>query len=83
MSVYRTGAHWGVTIVREGEALHAWRRFNVGNTVCAVAGCMLGEAEHDELVAVVVNGDRALAERICTLLNADTTGPITPAQEAL
>lgn len=44
MSTYRTGNHWGVTIVRE-------------------------QPEPAQLVAVVVNGDQALAERICTLLN--------------
>jgi hypothetical protein len=45
---YRTGGHWGVTIVRQG---------------LDVAG------EADELVAVVTNGDRELADRICWLLN--------------
>jgi hypothetical protein len=45
---YRTGNHWGVTIVREGD-----------------------QPADAQLVAVVVNGDQALAERICTLLNAD------------
>lgn len=48
---YRTGNHWGITIVRESMVPND----NYG--------------EHDELVAVVVNGDKALAERICTLLN--------------
>ena len=51
---YRTGNHWGVTIVREGE------RTPEGHITGA-----------DQLVAVVVNGDQALAERICALLNAD------------
>lgn len=49
---YRTGNHWGVTIVRQGER--------------TPEGHIVGT---DELVAVVVNGDQALAERICTLLN--------------
>lgn len=47
MTTYRTGNHWGVTIVRDD-----------GPGVAA-------------LVAVVVDGDTALAERICALLNAD------------
>ncbi|GGN40471.1 hypothetical protein FHR83_007030 [Actinoplanes campanulatus] len=51
---YRTGNHWGVTIVREGER--------------TPEGHITGAAE---LVAVVVNGDQALAERICALLNGD------------
>jgi hypothetical protein len=71
---YRTGNHWGVTIVREGQVAHAWRPFNVGNTVCAEAGCAYDEDEHPGLVAVVVNGGQALAERICALLNADAAG---------
>lgn len=52
---YRVGSHWGVTIVREGPGPED------------VMGHHLG----DELVAVVVNGDQDLAERICELLNAD------------
>jgi hypothetical protein len=54
MTTYRTGNHWGVTIVREGEPL--------GEN---------GKTVGDQLVAVVVNGDQALAERICALLNAE------------
>ena len=54
MTTYRTGKSWGVTIVREGHG-----EPNPGN--CGLAD--------DEFVAVVVNGDRALAERICALLN--------------
>lgn len=53
MSTYRTGNHWGITIVREGDI------------PCP------GVPPQAELVAVVVNGDQELAERICTLLNAD------------
>lgn len=68
MTTYRTGRHHGVTIVREA-----------GPRPCDEAGqhyyCFaLGEnAEHatDQLVAVVVNGDQALAERIVALLNGD------------
>jgi hypothetical protein len=71
MSTYRTGNHWGVTIVREGDVDHAWEPFNVGETLCNHAGCRLGKADHTQLVAVVVNGDQALAERICALLNGD------------
>jgi hypothetical protein len=51
---YRTGNHWGVTIVRQGER--------------TPEGHIVGT---DQLVAVVVNGDQALAERICALLNAE------------
>lgn len=54
MSTYRTGNHWGVTIVREGERTPERH----------ITGA-------DQLVAVVVNGDHALAERICALLNRD------------
>jgi hypothetical protein len=49
---YRTGNHWGVTIVRETP----------------IDGMT---AVNAELVAVVVNGDQALAERICALLNGN------------
>jgi hypothetical protein len=69
VSTYRTGNHWGVTIVREGYADHDWEPFNVGETLCNHAGCRLGKTEHAQLVAVVVNGNTALAERICALLN--------------
>lgn len=54
MSEYRTGNCWGVTIVREGT----------GPTDPQ------GRRTGDELVAVVVNGDAALARRICELLNS-------------
>lgn len=50
---YRTGNHWGVTIVREGT-----QPFDNS-----------GHRPDAQLVAVVVNGDRELAERICALLN--------------
>jgi hypothetical protein len=46
---YRTGNHWGVTIVREEP----------------IDGMTAVDAQ---LVAVVVNGDQALAERIAWLL---------------
>lgn len=55
---YRTGNHWGVTIVREGT----------GPTDPQ------GRRTGDQLVAVVVNGDQTLAERICELLNGETPG---------
>jgi hypothetical protein len=45
---YRTGNHWGVTVVDE-------------------------QPDGAQLVAVVVNGDQALAERICALLNGAHT----------
>lgn len=52
MSRYRTGRHWGVTIVREDLPPDA-------------------NGDNAQLVAVVVNGDQALADRICALLNAE------------
>lgn len=58
MTTYRTGRNWGVTIVREGTG---------PRDLTDPQGGRRG----DELVAVVVNGDQALAERICALLNAD------------
>jgi hypothetical protein len=54
VSTYRTGNHWGVTIVRSGSE-----------------PIEMGKRPDGELVAVVVNGDVALAERICALLNGD------------
>jgi len=56
---YRTGHHWRVTIVREG-------------TQPPDAN---GKRADAQLVAVVVNGDQALAERICALLNASEPAP--------
>jgi hypothetical protein len=68
---YRTGNHWGVTIVRDIDSTEP----------CGHSGPE--DPGHDrcaQLVAVVVNGDQTLAERICALLNqADgvwTTLPI-------
>lgn len=69
MPTYRTGNHWGVTIVREDE-----RTPELDDCAFCVAsrtGCPIHGAADDQLVAVVVNGDQALAERICELLNAD------------
>jgi hypothetical protein len=67
VTVYRTGNHWGVTIVREGAGHH------VDDCGCTTSytdpWCKKGTEA--QLVAVVVNGDQALAERICALLNAD------------
>lgn len=57
MTEYRTGGHWGVTIVGEGTQ----------------PPDASGHRPDAQLVAVVVNGDQALAERICTLLNE---GPV-------
>lgn len=51
--MYRTGGHWGVTIVREGEQ----------------PADEQGHRPDAELVAVVVNGDRELAQRIADALN--------------
>lgn len=56
MTTYRTGNHWGVTIVRQGDMASDFSD---------------GRHPDDQLVAVVVNGDQALAERICALLNTD------------
>ena len=55
MTTYRTGNHWGTTIIREG----------------ACKPDEQGRRGDDALVAVVVGGDAELAERICGLLNAD------------
>lgn len=55
---YRTGNPGGVTIVREGPGPED----------------VMGHRSGDELVAVVVNGDQALAERICAALNGATEG---------
>lgn len=57
MTTYRTGNNWGVTIIREGHG-----EPNASNC---------GRVD-DQLVAVVVNGDQDLAERICERLNAPT-----------
>lgn len=52
---YRPGNHHGVTIVNETDT-----------TPCGRPG---HDCARGHLVAVVVNGDQALAERICELLN--------------
>ena len=70
MTTYRVGNHHGVTIISEGN------------------GARCGRPDHDcergHLAAVVIDGgsegDQALAERICALLNADETAP-APCQE--
>jgi hypothetical protein len=60
---YRTDNHHGVTIVREGVAPRP--------------GSNLEQAGSSaELVAVVVNGDQELAERICALLNGERPGVV-------
>lgn len=89
MSTYRTGNHWGVTIVREGDdVVHLIADGQATTTCCGKAPFELARRDGhrltveasaatcprrqgDQLVAVVVNGDQELAERICTLLNAD------------
>jgi hypothetical protein len=57
VTTYRTGNHHGITICAEGD------------------GFVCDRDDHDcargHLVAVVVNGDHALAERICDALNAE------------
>jgi len=72
MPEYRTGRHWGVTIVREGE-----RPAELDDCAfCCVSrlGCPTHPAVEAQLVAVVVNGDTALADRICALLNRGEEG---------
>lgn len=77
MSTYRTGNHLGVTIVREGEhgrlfGLDAGPAHDHPDCRWPDERCHGHPdeaAEPDQLVAVVVNGDTALAERICALLN--------------
>lgn len=64
MAEYRAGTHHGVTIVRKGDGYRCDRDDH---------DCARGH-----MVAVVTNGDQALAERICTLLNGVT---VTPAAE--
>lgn len=61
MTRYRTGNHWGVTIVREGTQPPA----------------ASGTRADDHLVAVVLHGDAALAERICALLNGEASPSLT------
>ena len=62
MTSYRTGNHWGVTIVRQGDTFKQGRMEPDGPALPP-------RREGDQLVAVVVNGDEALAECICQLLN--------------
>jgi hypothetical protein len=64
VSVFRTGNHDAITLVR-----HAQVGYVCTDGSCPDRGNHLAH-EDDELVAVVVNGDRELAERICGLLNA-------------
>ena len=64
MTTYRTGNHWGVTIVRENDL-----SIDTGHAPRPVAA---------ELVAVVTNGDTALAERICALLNGQPPVHMSP-----
>ena len=85
---YRTGNHWGVTVVREGEdVVHLIADGSAVTSCCnkspfelarwtghrltveqSAATCPSRSGA--QLVAVVTNGDRELAERICALLNA-------------
>lgn len=80
MPEYRTGNHWGVTIVREGVDLcpagmsGACVSMREGFARCKIGECVhheSGRSVDAELVAVVTNGDRVLAQRICDLLNGD------------
>lgn len=78
MSTYRTGNHWGVTIVREGnpdpDPRCRGEYHGADGGACGVCGWDSHALDRpaDQLVAVVVNGDQELAERICELLNAPT-----------
>lgn len=72
---YRVGNHWGVTIVREGDEPRECDGHCSGNWTdadCSWHGTSK-RREGGQLVAVVVNGDQALAERICQLLNHGCT----------
>lgn len=60
MSTYRT--EHGVTIVREGRVYPRW----VGSEP------QEAEPDEDELIAVVVNGEEGMAERISGLLSGTT-----------
>jgi hypothetical protein len=73
---YRTGNHWGVTIVREAQQAPNGSHWHGGGP-CEEC------PRQAELVAVVVNGDQALAERICALLNADQLDPEPCTEETL
>jgi hypothetical protein len=64
---YRTGNHWGVTIVREAQPGPEQGHWHEGGP-CEEC------PREAELVAVVVNGDQDLAARIAALLNADDAG---------
>lgn len=57
MTTYRTGTHHGITICVEGDG-----------QICDRPG---HDCARGHLVAVIVNGDLALAERIAALLNAE------------
>jgi hypothetical protein len=63
---YRTGNHWGVTVVRQGVPL-------------GENGATVG----DQLVAVVVNGDQALAARIAWLLTHTCPTCMGPQRETV
>jgi hypothetical protein len=68
---YRTGNHWGVTIVREFEAYTAEVLADCAFCCVGGTGCPLHPQPEAQLVAVVVNGDQALAARIAALLTID------------
>jgi hypothetical protein len=77
VTTYRTGNHWGVTIVREGDA----------DAICADDRCP-DRGDHlshdgDQLVAVVTNGDKALARRIAWLLTHTCPTCMGPSRETV
>lgn len=78
MTTYRTGNHWGVTIVREGDVFTQGRMEPDGPV-------QPPRREGDQLVAVVVNGDQDLAQDICFRLNSATpdVDHVNGAREAL
>jgi hypothetical protein len=76
MTMYRTDNHWDVTIVREGTPSPGPDHWHEGGPC---PDC----PRDDQLVAVVVNGDQALAERICRLLNGHAQAAAEGYQQAI
>lgn len=77
MSTYRTGNHWGTTIVREGAGPRPCDQVSLH--YCFALGENARHDDGDELVAQVVDADRPreerqlLAERVAELLTAAET----------
>jgi hypothetical protein len=100
MTTYRTGNHWGVTIVREGdpaESVHLIRDGDATAQCCGKTpfelpgtdrlttdpGLVACLSPASQLVAVVVNGDQALAERIAWLLTHTCATCMGPQRETV